>query len=89
MVVMFLSGYLVACRVPWNINRLEPPFLNQGLDVPVHRRNSERWMAMLRRSQRLFGRERPIRLSKRVANRSSLPRVSSVPAVQFSPLLAD
>ncbi len=70
--MVLLACDLVVRGIAWDFNRLKPSFLNQRLDVSIHRRNPERRMVMLSFLQGLFRRQRPVGPDERLSNRSFL-----------------
>ncbi len=69
---------LITSWLPWNLNRDEPPFLEQGLDITVDRRNPDRWMKFKGARQRFLGREGTPRLGKCLPNSGLLLGISLI-----------
>jgi len=89
MVMMLFAGQFVARRVARYFDRLQPSFLNQRLDVSVHRGNPNTRMALLCRSENFFRRQRPIGFCKSLSNGNLLSGISNVPVAQSNLLCAD
>lgn len=66
--MMSLAGYLVACRLAGQFDRLQPPFERQRLNIAVDRGNTQCRVVTLRGGQSLLGRKRPIRFDKRISD---------------------
>jgi len=86
---MLFAGHFVACGVARYFDRLQPSFLDQRLDISVHRGNPNARVVLLRRSESFFRRQRPIRFCKSLSNGSLLSGVSNVPDAQSNLLFAD
>jgi len=89
MVMMFFAGQFVARRVARYFDRLQPSFLNQRLDVSVHRGNPNTRMVLLCRSENFFRRQRPVCSCKSLSNGSLLSGVSNLSGAQSNLLCAD
>ena len=87
--MMLFAGHFVARGVTRYFDRLEPSFLNQRLDISVHRGNPNTRMVLLCRSENFFRRQRPVGSCKSLSNSSLLSGVSNVPGAQSNLLCAD
>jgi hypothetical protein len=84
--MVLLACDLVARGIAWDFDRLKPSFLNQRLDVSIHRRDPERRMVMLSFLQGLFWRQRSVGPGECLSNRSFLsciPLFHGVVSVEF------
>jgi len=86
---MLFAGHFVARSVARYFDRLQPSFLNQRLDVSVHRGNPNTRMVLLCRSESFFRRQRPIGFCKSLSNGSLLSGISNVPDAQSNLPYAD
>jgi hypothetical protein len=87
--MMLFAGHFVARGVSRHFDRLQPSFLDQRLDVSVHRGNPNARMVLLCRPQNFFRRQRPIGFCKSLSNGSLLSGVSNVPDAQSNLPYAD
>jgi hypothetical protein len=74
--MMLFSGNFVASGVTRNLDTREPFFLNQHVDVPVDRRNTQRLHLLLRKNESFIRRQRPVGNYKGRADRFFLTGVS-------------
>lgn len=87
--MMLLAGNFVARRIARYFDGMQPSFLDQRLDVSVHRGNPNAWVVLLCRLESFFRRQRPIGFYKSLTNGSLLSGVSNVPDAQCNLLCAD
>jgi hypothetical protein len=87
--MMLFAGHFVARRVARYFDRLQPSFLNQRLDVSVHRGNPNARVVLLCRSESFFRRQRPVGSCKSLSNGILLSGVSNFPVAQSNLLCAD
>ena len=87
--MMLFACHFVARGVAGDFDRLQPSFLNQRLDVSVHRGNPNAWVVLLCQPENFFRRQRPIGFCKSLSNRSLLSGISNVPDPQSNLLFAD
>ena len=87
--MMLFAGHFVTRGIARYFDRLQPLFLNQRLDVSVHRGNPNAWVVLLCRSENFFRRQRPIGFCKSLSNGSLLSGVSNVSDGQSNLLCAD
>jgi hypothetical protein len=88
MVVLFAGEFVARC-IAKDFDRLQPSFLDQGLDVSVDRGNPNARVVLLCRPENFFRRQRPIGFCKSLSNGSLLSGVSNVSDAQSNPLCAD
>jgi len=89
MVMMFFAGQFVVRRVARYFDRLQPSFLNQRLDVSVHRGDPKARVVLLCRPENFFRGQRSIGFCKSFSNGGLLSGVSNVPDAQSNLLCAD
>ena len=87
--MMLFAGHFVALGVARYFDRLQPSFLNQRLDVSVHRGNPNARMVLLCRSENFFRRQRSRGFCKSLSNGSLLSGVSNVRDAQSNLPYAD
>jgi hypothetical protein len=68
---------------------LQPSFLNQRLDVSVHRGNPNTLMVLLCGLKNFFRRQRPVSSCKSLSNGNLLSGVSNLSGAQSNLLCAD
>jgi hypothetical protein len=78
MMMMFFARHLVARGGTWDLNGQKPAVLQQCIDVPIDRGNSESAVVFSRADMRFLGRKRTARVQEGLANRVLLFRVSHV-----------
>jgi len=76
--MMLFAGHFVAGRVARYFDGLQPSFLNQRLDVSVHRGNPKARVVLLCRPENFFRRQRPVSSCKSLSNGSPLSGISNV-----------
>lgn len=74
--MMLFTGNFVASGIAWNLDTREPIFLNQHVDVTVHRRDTQRLHLLLRKNKSFIRRQWPVGNHKSRANRFFLAGVS-------------
>ncbi len=87
-VMMFFARHFVPLGISRYFDRLQPSFLNQRLDVSVHRGNPNTRMVLLCRLENFFRRQRPVGSCKSLSNGSLLSGVSNLSGAQSNLLCA-